>query len=132
MYFHPKLSWPPGTYDVIHRNHSSWPSINLFQNLRKGWTKSYWKYQVVMSYPLRKKSEKPYGGVGVAVTPNPFLVRPTVNIFWYKVFCPLKIKITQFPDGIRLKLFLYLGFFFLQIFKFMSRLCSKYESAVVG
>ena len=31
-----------------------------------------------------------------------------------------------------LNFFLYLGFFFLQIFKFMSRLFSKYESAVVG
>ena len=25
------------------------------------------------------------------------------KLFWYTVFCPLKIKITQFRDGFRLK-----------------------------
>ena len=29
MYFHPKLAWPPATYDVISRSHSNWPSLNL-------------------------------------------------------------------------------------------------------
>ena len=33
MYFHPKLAWPPATYDVISRNHSNWPWLNLSQNL---------------------------------------------------------------------------------------------------
>ena len=68
MYFHPKLAWPPATYDVISRNHSNWPSLNLSQNLREGWTNSYWKRQVLMFYPLGKNSEKPYGGV--ASTPS--------------------------------------------------------------
>ena len=27
------------------------------------------------------------------------------NAILFKLFCPLKIKITQFPDGFRLKLF---------------------------
>ena len=33
MYFHPKLAWPPATYDVISRNHNNWPSLNLSQGL---------------------------------------------------------------------------------------------------
>ena len=41
MYFHPKMAWPPSIYDVISRNHSNWPSRNLSQNVRKGWTNSY-------------------------------------------------------------------------------------------
>ena len=32
MYFHPKLAWPPATYDVVSRNHSNWASLYLFQN----------------------------------------------------------------------------------------------------
>ena len=50
-----KLAWPPATYDVISRNHSNWPSLNLSQNLSKGWRNSYWKRQVLMLYPLGKK-----------------------------------------------------------------------------
>ena len=42
MYFHPKLAWPPATYDVISRNHSNWQSLNSSQNLCEGWTNSYW------------------------------------------------------------------------------------------
>ena len=61
MYFHPKLAWPPATYDVVSRNHSNWLSLNLSQNVRKGWMNSYWKRQVMMFYFLRKNSEKPYG-----------------------------------------------------------------------
>ena len=61
MYFHPKLAWPPATYDVISRNHSNWPSLNFSQNVREGWMNSYWKRQVLMFYPLAKNSEKPYG-----------------------------------------------------------------------
>ena len=26
-----------------------------------------------------------------------------LKLFWYKIFCPLKLKITQFPNGFRLK-----------------------------
>ena len=55
MYFHPKMARPPATYDVISRNHSYWPSLNLSQNVRKGWTTSHWKSQVLMFYPLGKK-----------------------------------------------------------------------------
>ena len=61
MYFHPKLAWPPATYDVVSRNHSNWPSLNLSQNVRKGWINSYWKRQVLMFYFLGKNSEKSYG-----------------------------------------------------------------------
>ena len=31
IYFHPKLAGPPATYDVICRDHSNWPSLNLSQ-----------------------------------------------------------------------------------------------------
>ena len=43
MYFHPKMAWPPATYDVISYNHSNGPSLNLFQNVCEGWTNSCWK-----------------------------------------------------------------------------------------
>ena len=59
MYFHPKLAWPPATLDIISRNHSNW--LKLSQNVRGGWTSSYWKRQVLMFYPLGKDSEKGYG-----------------------------------------------------------------------
>ena len=36
MYFHSKMAWPPATYDVISRNHSNWPSLNVSQNVCKG------------------------------------------------------------------------------------------------
>ena len=76
MYFHPKMAWPPDTYDVIYRNHSNWPSLNLSQSVREGWTNGYWKRQVLRFYPLQKNSEKPY----VGVLPPPFpLVHPRVN-----------------------------------------------------
>ena len=84
MYFHPKLAWPPATYDVISRNHSSWPSLNSSQNLREGWTNSYWKRQVLMFYPPGKNSEKPYwgggGGGGTGYYPLSPLVRPRVKL----------------------------------------------------
>ena len=53
-------TWPPATYDVISRNHSNWPSLNLSQNVLEEWTNSYWKCQVLMSYPLEKNSQKPH------------------------------------------------------------------------
>ena len=56
MYFHPKLAWPPATYDVISHNHSNWPSLNSSQNLGEGWMNSHWKRQVLMFYPLGKNS----------------------------------------------------------------------------
>ena len=76
--FSHKNGLTPATYYVIYHNHSNWPSLNLSQNVREGWTKSYWKRQVLMFYPLEKNSEEPYGGGGVASTP-PTLVRPRVN-----------------------------------------------------
>ena len=58
MHFHSKMAWPPATYDVISRNHSSWPSLKLSQNELEGWTNSYWKRHVLMSYRLGKKFRK--------------------------------------------------------------------------
>ena len=76
MYFHPKMAWPPATYDVISRNHSNWPSLNLSQNVRKGWTNSYWKRQVLMFYPLGKTQKNLCGG---SIHRHPPLVRPWVK-----------------------------------------------------
>ena len=58
-----KLAWPPATFYVIFCNHSSRPSSNLPQNLREGWTNSFWKHQMLMFYPLGKNLEKPNGGI---------------------------------------------------------------------
>ena len=75
MYFHTKLAWPHATYDVISRDHSNWPSLNLSQNPREGWANSFWQRQVLIFYPLGKNSEKPYGG-GIHPNPPPPLSPP--------------------------------------------------------
>ena len=62
--FSPKMAWPSATYDVISRNQSNWLSLNLSQNVREGWTSRYWKLQVLMFYPLRKKTQKNFMGTG--------------------------------------------------------------------
>ena len=64
-YFHSKMAWPPATYDVISHNHSNWPSLNLSQNVREGWTSRYWKRQVMMFYLLQKTQKNiGWGGGG--------------------------------------------------------------------
>ena len=74
MYFHPKMAWPPSIYEVISRKHSNWPSLNLSQNVRKGWTNSYcvrcW------CFILGEKTQKNRRGAGVAS-----------NRRWVPVFC---------------------------------------------
>ena len=50
MYFHPKMVWPPVAYDVISRDHSNWPSLNVTQKVRERWTNSFWKRQVLMFF----------------------------------------------------------------------------------
>ena len=83
MYFHPKLAWPPATYDVISRNHSNWPSLNLSQKVREGRTNNYWKRPVLMLYQLKK----PFGGCGIQappLSPHP-LVSRRVNFQWTKI-----------------------------------------------
>ena len=59
IYFLSKMAWPTTTYDFISRYHRNWSLLNLPQNVREGWTNSYWKRQVLMFYPLGKNSEKP-------------------------------------------------------------------------
>ena len=76
MYFHPKMAWPPATYDVISRNHSNWPSLNLSKNVRKGWTNSYWKRQVLTFYPPGKTQKNLCGG---DIHRHPPLVSPWVK-----------------------------------------------------
>ena len=80
-YFHPKMAWPPATYDVISHNHSNWPSLNLPQNVREGWMNSYWKRQVLMFYPQGKTQENLMGRH--PQPPPPRLVRPSVKSQFY-------------------------------------------------
>ena len=86
MYFHPKMTLPLATYDVISCDHSNWPSLDLSQNVREGWTNSYWTQQVLTFYPLGKNSEKPIGGWHSAP-----LVRPRD--------CPCKIEKLIHPSS---------------------------------
>ena len=53
------------TYYLWHHisYHSNWPSIKLSQNVRKGWTNSYWKRRLLF-YPLGKKPRKTLGEGG--------------------------------------------------------------------
>ena len=71
MYFHPKMTCPPATYDVISRNHSNWPPLNLSQNLCEGWTNSYWKRWVLIFLSSRKKLRKTSAGVASTTSPPP-------------------------------------------------------------
>ena len=50
MHFHSKMAWQPVTYDVICRNHSNWPSLNLSQKVREGERNRYGKRQVLIFY----------------------------------------------------------------------------------
>jgi len=56
------------TYDVISRKHSNWPSLNLSQNVREGWTNSYWRKE--------KAQKNPRGG---GAPPPPPYVRGVLN-----------------------------------------------------
>ena len=58
MYFHAKLAWPPATYDVIARNHSNWPSLNLSCPLcaRDEWTAS--ENVRHLCFSLQEKTQK--------------------------------------------------------------------------
>ena len=86
-------TYPPASYDVISLNHSNWPSLNLSQNVRKGWTNSYWKRQVLMFYPLEKNSKKPYGGWHPPPLPPPLYVRglPWGSTWSMKVDCSISV-----------------------------------------
>ena len=86
IHFLAKMAWPPATYNVVCRNLSKWPSLNLSKNLREGWMNSYWKRQVLVFYPLGKKLRKTLGRwhppksrpPSRSPPPHP-LVRPRVN-----------------------------------------------------
>ena len=55
--------------------------LNLSQNVREGWTNSYWESQMLTLYPLEKKnnSEKPYGGSN----PHPLYLRGLMHFTVY-------------------------------------------------
>ena len=80
MYFHPKMAWPPSIYDVISRNHSNWPSRNLSQNVRKGWTNSYCVRCWCFILWEKKKLKTSVGVVGGGE-------RVASNRRWVPVFC---------------------------------------------
>ena len=81
VYFHQNMASPPATYDVISCYHTNWPSLNLSQNVREGWRNSYWKRQVLMSYPLGKKLRKTLvGGGGGGAPPGPPPPQLTVRL----------------------------------------------------
>ena len=65
MYFNPKMAWPPATYDVISRNHSNWPSLNLSQKVRKGWKKQLVKTSGTDVLSSREKLRKTSGEGGI-------------------------------------------------------------------
>ena len=79
IFRHPKLAWASTTYDVISRNHSNWPSLNISQNVCKGWLNSYWKRQVLVFYPLEKTQKNLIGGKGSSTPPPLPPVRPGVH-----------------------------------------------------
>ena len=81
MYFHPKMAWPPSIYDVISRNHSNWPSRNLSQNARKGWTNSY--FVRCWCFILWEKKTQKIGRGGGGGTGG---IQPSLGR-WVPVFC---------------------------------------------
>ena len=81
IHFQSKMAWPPSTYDVISRNHRDWPSLNLTQKAREGWTNSYWNIRC-----WGKNSEKPQG----RGWHSPSLVRSRVYEWNIKSKCMLR------------------------------------------
>ena len=88
MYFHPKVAWPPATYDVISRNHSKWPSLNLSQNLCEGWTNR--------CFILYEKTKKTLWGLGSS-HPPPVRARvkfkPKWTSMWKRIVSTKAIRI---------------------------------------
>ena len=81
MYFHSKIAWPPGTYDVISvtivTDHQ-WTCIKMLERDFK--TNSYWKIQVLIFNRLEKlgKSSEKKNLKGGDIHPL-FLVSPRVK-----------------------------------------------------
>ena len=99
MYFHGKMAWPPATYDVISGNHSNWPSLNLSQNVCKGWANSYWKRQVLIFYALGKIQKNLMGWLPISshhppCTSEGLKEENVVNYFEFSFFIFL---VTGFP-----------------------------------
>ena len=74
----------------MSRNHSNWPSLNVSENVREGWTNSYWKHQVLMFYPLGKNWEKPYtaGGGGAVRGRVKWSSKETSTDYCWKISSP--------------------------------------------
>ena len=68
MYFHPKLAWPPITYDVISRKQLT--ITKLVSKSARGMNEQLQKTSGLMFYPLGKKLRKTlWRGGKVASTP---------------------------------------------------------------
>ena len=99
VHFHSKIAWPPATYDIISRNHSNWPSLNLSQNVCKGWTNKYRKPQMLMFYHVGKKSEKPKGGGSHPPPPwnvQRLLWNELYIVLWLNSFFGTKLIVNRF------------------------------------
>ena len=106
---HSKIVWLPATYnyDVISRNHSNWPLLNLSQNALEGQTNSYSKLQALMFYRL-----------GTTTTTT-----TTKNSKTLKCGCPPP-PLPRGPVRPRVKLTLYAGVFTIEIGIILNNYCN--------
>ena len=63
------MAWPPATYDVISRNHSHWPSLNLSQ--KEGLNEQLLKTLGANVLSSRKKLRKTLQEGGGGIHPQP-------------------------------------------------------------
>ena len=80
MHFHSKMAWPPATYDIISRNHSNWPSLNLSQNGASDKQTATENFRC-WCFIVKEKNQKNLRGDGSRTPPPPPLhVCPRVKI----------------------------------------------------
>ena len=79
MHFHSKMAWPPATYDIISRNHSNWPSLNLSQNGATDKQTATENFRC-WCFIVKEKNQKNLGGDG-SRTPPLVHVCPRVKIY---------------------------------------------------
>ena len=80
MHFHSKMAWPPATYDIISRNHSNWPSLNLSQNGASDKQTATENFRC-WCFIVKEKNQKNLRGDGSRTPPPPLVpVCPRVKI----------------------------------------------------
>ena len=81
MHFHSKMAWPPATYDIISRNHSNWPSLNLSQNGTSDKQTATENFRC-WCFIVKEKNQKNLWGVWQPPLPLPLVhVCPRVKIY---------------------------------------------------